>query len=134
MDHFFMFGKSVNSQKKYFWKRWLVPPSQVSGNVQCMTEKGKISKKSNRLQQMDALLLQSVLPKMAVRHRSKTVCESFLPANKQKVSFTTANASHFLDMNIKDTGIYWLVWINTTCAAVLNMSAVHRVEQFYTMC
>lgn len=81
----------------------------LCGSVQAMTEKGKISEKSNRLQQMDALLLQSVLPKITLRHRSKAVRESCLPADKQKVSFTTANASHFLDMNIKDIGIYWLI-------------------------
>lgn len=77
--------------------------------MQSITEKGKISEKSNRLQQMDTLLLQSVLPKTTLRHRSQAVRESWLPADKQKVSFTTANASHFLDMNIKDIGIYWLV-------------------------
>lgn len=98
----------------------------LCGSVQCMIEKGKISEKSNKLQQIHALLLPSVLPKITLRHRSKAVRESCLPADKQNVSFTTANASHFLDMNIKDVGIYWLVWINTTYAAVLNMSAVHR--------
>ena len=71
-----------------------------------MTERGKISKSSNGLQQMDVLLSKAVLPKLTLRHRSKAVHESCLPADKQKVSFTRANASHFLDMNIKGIGIY----------------------------
>lgn len=127
-----MSSKSVNSWKKHFLKSVTSPTFPgLCGSVQSVTEKGKISEKSNTLQQMDTLLWQYVLPKITLRHKSKAVRESCLPADKQKLSFTTANASHFLDMNIKDIGIYWLVWINTTCAAVLNMSAVHRVGQFY---
>lgn len=55
---------------------------------------------------MDMFLLKAVLPKLTLRHRSKAVRESCLPADKQKVSFTRANASHFLDMKIKGIGIY----------------------------
>lgn len=80
---------------------------------------------------MDVLLLKAVLPKLTLRHRSKAECEHCLPADK--VSFTRANASHFLDMNIKGIGIYlplcrykyWLLCINTICAAILNMATVH---------
>lgn len=55
---------------------------------------------------MDVLLLKAVLPKLTPRDRSKAARQGCLPADKQKVSFTRANASQFLDMNIKGVGIY----------------------------